>query len=299
MDYYTPDTLSRQMAESRNKSLRMFTLRVIDAVRPASTTRLEVLTAVIEAYPDTTVRKMDREIDYLETAGLVTLSYCGAETHLQLTKAGIDLVESEGGEEWPNYSAGNTGADMTHSVTEQIKKVMEALNLKQTDLAAAFDVSLSRVKALTSGRVKRLDHQEYAALVEKFNISGNWLATGVGEMFLTQEELKSTQGHPQSDTLISLTPTEEGLICAYRRARHFKSEHSTAEDPDDIATFAMVEVISYLVDGLTIGSIQFVMEEAVRIFANATPFSRDAAWFQNDVEALHRMTDIQQKEQPE
>lgn len=79
---------------------------------------------------------------------------------------------------------------MEIKLSEQIKEIMARLGLKQSDLAVAFGVSLSRVKALTSGRVKKLDREEARVLVEKFNISGNWLATGVGDIFLTDAECK-------------------------------------------------------------------------------------------------------------
>lgn len=62
-------------------------------------------------------------------------------------------------------------------------QVMAACGLKQADLALVLDVSLSRVKAMTSGRVKKLTPDETRRLVSTLNLSAHWLATGEGAMF--------------------------------------------------------------------------------------------------------------------
>lgn len=67
-----------------------------------------------------------------------------------------------------------------------LKKVMEECNLKQADLATVLDVSLSRVKAMTSGRVAKFTPEETRRLVQTLNLSAHWLATGEGPMFNTQ-----------------------------------------------------------------------------------------------------------------
>jgi len=66
---------------------------------------------------------------------------------------------------------------------------MAACNLKQADLAEILGVSLSRIKALTTNRVKKLDQTEVKALVGKLNLNANWLATGEGEMFQSTDEI--------------------------------------------------------------------------------------------------------------
>lgn len=63
---------------------------------------------------------------------------------------------------------------------------MEECNLKQADLVTVLDVSLSRVKAMTSGRVAKFTPEETRRLVQTLNLSAHWLATGEGPMFNTQ-----------------------------------------------------------------------------------------------------------------
>ncbi len=67
-----------------------------------------------------------------------------------------------------------------------LKRVMEECNLKQADLVTVLDVSLSRVKAMTSGRVAKFTPEETRRLVQTLNLSAHWLATGEGPMFNTQ-----------------------------------------------------------------------------------------------------------------
>lgn len=62
-------------------------------------------------------------------------------------------------------------------------QVMTECGLKQADLALVLEVSLSRVKAMTSGRVKKLSPDEIRRLVSTLNLSAHWLATGDGPMF--------------------------------------------------------------------------------------------------------------------
>lgn len=72
-------------------------------------------------------------------------------------------------------------------ISELLKRVMKECNLKQTGLADLLGVSLSRVKAMTSGRVKNLTREESEALVSKLGIRAAWLVTGEGSMFDTDE----------------------------------------------------------------------------------------------------------------
>mgnify|MGYP003669305228 CR=1 FL=1 len=64
-----------------------------------------------------------------------------------------------------------------------VKSIMEACNLHQKDLAEVIGASLSRVKSITSGRVKNLKHEEIQALVTKLGINPTWLTTQQGPMF--------------------------------------------------------------------------------------------------------------------
>lgn len=73
-------------------------------------------------------------------------------------------------------------------LSKLLKQVMRECGLKQTDLADLLGVSLSRVKAMTSGRVKNLTREEGEALIKKLHIRGDWLATGEGPMLQSESE---------------------------------------------------------------------------------------------------------------
>jgi transcriptional regulator with XRE-family HTH domain len=68
-------------------------------------------------------------------------------------------------------------------IEQLIRQVMTAKSLSQQDLADLTGASLSRVKAITSGRVAKLKPDEIRALVEELHVSADWLATGAGPMF--------------------------------------------------------------------------------------------------------------------
>jgi len=65
---------------------------------------------------------------------------------------------------------------------------MSACSLSQQDLADLTGSSLSRVKAMSSGRVAKLKPEEIRALVQKLNIRAEWLVTGDGPMFRSDGE---------------------------------------------------------------------------------------------------------------
>lgn len=69
-----------------------------------------------------------------------------------------------------------------------IRTVMSACSLSQQDLADLTGSSLSRVKAMSSGRVAKLKPEEIKALVQKLNIRAEWLVTGDGPMFRSDGE---------------------------------------------------------------------------------------------------------------
>ena len=72
-------------------------------------------------------------------------------------------------------------------ISTLLKQVMEKFDLKQKDLAEVMGSSLSRVKAMTSGRVKNFTQEEIASLVSKLEIRAEWLATGAGGMLQDEE----------------------------------------------------------------------------------------------------------------
>lgn len=75
--------------------------------------------------------------------------------------------------------------DISHS--EMLNSVKESLNLTQAKLAEALEVSIDRVKSLSSGRVSMLAPNEIKAMVQKLHVNPIWLATGEGEMFQSAE----------------------------------------------------------------------------------------------------------------
>lgn len=72
-------------------------------------------------------------------------------------------------------------------ISQLLKQVMQRCGLKQKDLAEVLEVSLSRVKAMTSGRVKNFTREEIELLVEKLDIRADWLITGDGSMLIDDE----------------------------------------------------------------------------------------------------------------
>lgn len=72
---------------------------------------------------------------------------------------------------------------MKFLLSDQVKQLLAACSLKQTELAEVLGVPLHRVKSLSSGKVQKFDRDEIRLLVEKLNLSGHWLTTGEGEMF--------------------------------------------------------------------------------------------------------------------
>lgn len=67
-------------------------------------------------------------------------------------------------------------------ISSLLKQVMKTLGLTQADLAEVLEVSIDRVKSLTSGRVKKLTREESQLLVDKLEIRAEWLITGEGPM---------------------------------------------------------------------------------------------------------------------
>ena len=59
---------------------------------------------------------------------------------------------------------------------------MKECDLQQAGLAEVMEVSLDRVKSLTSGKVKNLKREESEALIGKLGIRAEWLVTGEGSM---------------------------------------------------------------------------------------------------------------------
>jgi DNA-binding Xre family transcriptional regulator len=120
-------------------------------------------------------------------------------------------------------------------ISQLLKQVMQQCSLKQTDLAEVLEVSLSRVKSMTSGRVKNFTREEIERLVGKLDIRADWLVTGKGPMLQDdepQEEFAERmrainqgrallQAMPLSDAvrarvgaLLSGDPAQDGVLIA-------------------------------------------------------------------------------------
>jgi len=73
-------------------------------------------------------------------------------------------------------------AQEQNAIAGLMKRVMRAHGLKQSGLAQVLGASLSRVKAITSGRVNVLKREEQDALVSKLGVRAEWLISGRGAM---------------------------------------------------------------------------------------------------------------------
>lgn len=102
-------------------------------------------------------------------------------------------------------------------ISQLIKKIMKETGLKQAPLAEVIGASLSRVKALATGRAQKLTREESEALVKKLNIRAEWLVTGEGPMFRAVDAPQSRQVN-QDVAPYGLKPDEAVLLAAYRRS---------------------------------------------------------------------------------
>lgn len=73
---------------------------------------------------------------------------------------------------------------------------MREFGLQQTGLAEVMEVSLDRVKSLTSGKVRNLKREESEALIGKLGIRATWLVTGEGPM----RDSGEGESHPAKQT---------------------------------------------------------------------------------------------------
>lgn len=94
---------------------------------------------------------------------------------------------------------------------------MQAHDLKQAEMAEVLGASLSRVKAITSGRVQKLKREETEALITKLHVRGDWLATGEGPMQQSAADLQAL--------LNPLSQDEQVLLDSYRRCTPQARQH--------------------------------------------------------------------------
>lgn len=99
-----------------------------------------------------------------------------------------------------------------------VKRLMEECNLRQVDLAGVLEVSIDRVKSLSSGKVKSFTREEGEKLIRKLNIRAEWLATNEGPVFRSSAEAERDKrvAHVGASTeraqLPGLTPQEQALV---------------------------------------------------------------------------------------
>jgi transcriptional regulator with XRE-family HTH domain len=73
-------------------------------------------------------------------------------------------------------------------LNKQIKKVRKSKNLSITEFAKIIEGSTGFICEVENG--KRMPGSRFLiALIEKFNISIDWVLTGEGEMFITKKEI--------------------------------------------------------------------------------------------------------------
>lgn len=86
--------------------------------------------------------------------------------------------------------------------------------MTQKGIAEVMEVSLDRVKSITSGKVQKLTREEGEALIRKLHVRGDWLATGEGPMLQGEGErelhrrLDAVKGATSKSTLAGLTETQ-------------------------------------------------------------------------------------------
>jgi DNA-binding Xre family transcriptional regulator len=99
-----------------------------------------------------------------------------------------------------------------------VKRLMEECNLRQVDLAEVLEVSIDRVKSLSSGKVKAFTRDEGEKLIRKLNIRAEWLATNEGPIFRSGAEvdrdkrLADVAASTQQAGLSGLTREEQALV---------------------------------------------------------------------------------------
>ena len=118
-------------------------------------------------------------------------------------------------------------------ISELLKKVMLEHKLKQTDLAELLGVSLSRVKAMTSGRVKNLTREESELLIGKLRIRATWLISGEGPMLQsvdasgeTDDEFSARHDRiRRMHALVNSMPLSEHIKLRLRAVMHGDPAH--------------------------------------------------------------------------
>ena len=95
---------------------------------------------------------------------------------------------------------------------------MKECDLQQAGLAEVMEVSLDRVKSLTSGKVKNLKREESEALIGKLGIRAEWLVTGEGSM--RGGPTSRLTAHTDEQATLDLELLTEAITAVERLAAH-------------------------------------------------------------------------------
>ncbi|WP_413190170.1 hypothetical protein [Psychrobacter sp. AT9] len=86
--------MSIDMAKARREGMRWHLLNALDKARPIGAIDTLLLDVVRCIYPDTTVKELHTQLDYLDNWSLVVLDkYPDGHWHSCLNSNGVDIVE--------------------------------------------------------------------------------------------------------------------------------------------------------------------------------------------------------------
>lgn len=186
-------------------------------------------------------------------------------------------------------------------LAEQIKQLMAQCKLTQKALAELMGVKLQRVKHLTAGNVQKLNRDEAKALVEKLHISGDWLATGEGEMFQSPGEAKFTASlvtlKQVSDAVTALgLPADRAVLARDITFAVLQGSADLVNSVfDRMPTFdvdALDKAVEYVENRLTLARKKFTPQQkaqAIRLAYVLTVAERQGGATKNDMESLFEL----------
>lgn len=95
----------------------------------------------------------------------------------------------------------------------RLERLLEQLNLNQSELARLIKVSPSLINQIINGQ-KALSHKVLSQLTNSYNqVNANWLLTGQGEMFLKKQIIQIATSDPQvNEDKIHYIPLSNGIF---------------------------------------------------------------------------------------
>jgi len=132
---------------------------------------------------------------------------------------------------------------------DRLKKLLEALNVKQTAFARELNLNEATIRGIFTGKSQSLSARVIIDIQQKYNVNPVWLVTGKGEMFLSDTVADSDGMNSQ----------ERKVIKAYRQKTDIQpavnillgiemSKAKDAPEPDEIATEEIAEKIKETVE---------------------------------------------------